>query len=110
MSECGVDFIERPLNLDIAAGYGRGIGKAPVCGYRSTGPYGTDFTRRLIADGNDQIHRRCVRFFEFNPILGAKVRYIVAVLLEQRKRKRIDLSSGVAAGAERAELIRAHAI
>ena len=63
---------EGPVHLLLRAGHGGGIFDAPVRRYRMAGPERTRLTGGLVADGDDQVHRRRIRRGEFVPGLAAQ--------------------------------------
>ena len=65
-----------------ALGLGR-IGHAPMRGHRLAWPNGTCFARRVVADGENEIERRCAGLGELAPRLRAKAGRVIAEALQE---------------------------
>src|SRR5262245_29915104 len=73
-----VRILERKGNLGLRAfGFGR-IRHAPMRRHWLAGPHRTDFTRRVVADGEGKIERGCTGLSELIPGLRTKARRIIA--------------------------------
>src|SRR5262249_26265775 len=65
------------------------IRKSPMRGHRLARPYRTGFARRAVADGKDEVERRCARLSELVPGLRTKPRCVIAETLQQLDRVRV---------------------
>src|SRR3546814_2836521 len=66
-------------------------------GHRVAGPDGTVFSRRIVADGEDEIHDRRAGLGKLLPALRAQALGRIADACQQPERVRIDRTSGEAA-------------
>lgn len=82
--------------LGLRADHSGGVGHTPTGGDRIARPEGAN-TRRLIADGEDEIHDRCVGPREFVPTLGAQTVGRQMQPFEAFERQRVNPATGKAA-------------
>ena len=68
-------------------------------GHWLAGPHRTRLARRVIANGEHEIHDRCAATGKFAPRLGTKLRGVVAEPLQQANRVRIHLALWLRSGA-----------
>src|SRR5882724_2632966 len=65
---------ERPVNLFRSSSDYCGIGNSPMCSHWLSGPNGAYFVCRVVANGENEIHFRRIRFCEFIPAFAAQTR------------------------------------
>src|SRR5260370_41341402 len=73
------------------------MGNAPMRGHGRPGPAGTDFARRVVADGEGKIERRRARLGELIPRLRTKARRVIAETLQELDRVRVHFALRLAA-------------
>src|SRR5260370_40425309 len=73
------------------------MGNAPMRGHGRPGPAGTDFARRVVADGEGKIERRRARLGELIPRLRTKARCVIAETLQELDRVRVHFALRLAA-------------
>jgi len=79
-------------------------------GSRMSGPHGACFRRRAIADCEHEVELRFTGLGELIPRLRAIAGRIVAQVLEEADRVRVNLALWLAAGAVGVEMSRAHLV
>ena len=92
-------FAKRTLDAFGWAFYRGGIGNAPMRGHGLAGPDGADFTRGVIADGEDKIEFGRAGLRKFIPILAAQTGDRQASEFELPERERMDAASRMASRA-----------
>src|SRR5258705_6647954 len=101
----GIEFaIGAPdCSFDFRTGCGVRIRDAPMRRHRSAGPYRTYFACRVIADCEDEVHRKRARFRKFVPTFAAEFGGEHPVVLEQLQHHRMNFAARVTARAVGAE-------
>src|SRR5574337_181645 len=94
--------LEDPAPLELVARSRCRIRYAPVRADRMAGPDRANLSGGVVANGDDDIHRRRAGPGELVPALAAQ-RRAVAELLRQLRRDRLHRAAGKAAGTEGAE-------
>jgi hypothetical protein len=89
---------------------GGGVWNAPMGGHRLARPDRAHFIRRVVADGEDEIHHRRARCRKLVPALGAQGGGRVVHLAQQIERIGMNLALRMAAGAEALEAAGALAV
>lgn len=97
--DTSIDLGKERLRFGFRALEFRWIGKTPMRSNRLAGPYRTGFTRRLVANGNDEIHGWGLVAAELIPTLGSQVRYGMLEPSQQRQRMWVDDAGRMTASA-----------
>ena len=105
-----VGFGEGMVTLGLAAGRRRGVGHAPVRRHRLARPERADLRRRVVADGEDEVHVRRARRSELVPAFRAGEGGVVVEPLQEIDGERVRLRLRMGAGRVAPELAGALAV
>src|ERR1019366_2611702 len=99
--------VERALLFNVDALDRRRVFDSPMCGHGLPRPHGASLARRVVTDGEHEIHLRSIGGCEFLPVFRAHPLGWIAIIFERLDGEGIDRALRMAARREGLESSRA---